>query len=1411
MNRVILSLILLLFSSVAQAQTVSGDRFRLNTGPCVTRSGSGTPEGAVTGNVCDIFIRTDGALSTTIYIKTSGTGNTGWEPVKSAAGTPGTVTSVGASLTGATFTGPVTTSGTLAGTWDSADAKKFLASPTAGAGVPTFRIIDAADIPTLNQNTTGYAASLAVGSQSAGDLFYATGATAITRLAKGASGDVLVSDGSVPSWSKTTGITGVGTLTSGTTGAGFTVKLSVATITGTLDDARLSANVPLLNAANVFTANQTVSKASAKIVINDTADQDPMLAFQSGGAAAGDIQSYLGNLYITAIPTKEIYFRPNSVLALTLASTGAATFAADVTIASTKALYLEGGTDYYLNVSSSVLQYRSAADQRWLIAGAEKMRLASAGVTVAVPVDVDTAGATSYYGLKAGGDRYGLLSLSDVLGGSDHNTILYTAANKSIKFYPGGSLALTLAPTTLAATFAGPVSNVINTADVVALSVRNSSATGYGVSIIGGSATRYALQITDYTTTPAVFSVLGTGETTILGKMALGAPYVPNAQLEITTASGEILRTTFASSYEYYHSVFGNYSATPASSYLAFKVNAGSVNTQAEVLRLKGDLSATFAAGVSATTGSFSGDFSVATTKFTVASATGNTVVGGTLEVGGLATITKTTEQLRLAYDGTHYASFTVNDAGGLTIAPVHAAAVWITGSLDTHGDITPNHSGTFALGSSAYKWSTLDVLEIRAALMSVKETIVAGGGSLLVALGDGLTAAIGDGAGDTTLTVKGNALTNGTFVVLQKPTQFEVMKITSTAGGSAGVYTYTVERDKDGTGRNAWAIGDGVVSLGAAADDGWVEHYATDAGSTTRADSIDGLGYGPSTLYMTRTGTTWNNYAARAKVGNLNGHYGYSTNLYGLAAGNYDVGGSFITVDPTNGVRMLSRIAGPSDVTRFQLAADGSGSLATNAISWTTAGVMSIGGATGWVVSANRIADVAGVVGFDNTVTGGDDIRIWAGDSTPASAEFRVTEAGALTATSATITGEVNATSGYFGDVTNHVHVTSGGISVGTTGAIWGNQDTYNKNSTAGFFLGYSSSAYKFSVGAGGTGRRLTWDGTDLEIASDTVSIDHHGIIVATKSGSAFDYDYAYKFNPGTYVAGAQFGLFAAATTTGPKYRYLGIQNATTDDDGYVQTYIEAKNADAGPTVGRAQILLSAYANSVSDSTTIQFTADNVNVVGTLSLAANNLTMTGTIASTGSRVTKIWADDITLTNNISMPGLSITAGKTLTVSNTLTLQATDSSTLNIGTGGTLGTAAYTASGDYATAAHNHSGVYEPHSDRLTDIAALTATNNYVVVGNGSTWTTTTLPTSFPGASLSSGSCTGGNVVNSWTADGNGLASGFGCTSLATVPAFVALTHQTTQTDQRVSSLEQRIADLEAQVSRLLAILDNKR
>lgn len=94
----------------------------------------------------------------------------------------------------------------------------------------------------------------------------------------------------------------------------------------------------------------------------------------------------------------------------------------------------------------------------------------------------------------------------------------------------------------------------------------------------------------------------------------------------------------------------------------------------------------------------------------------------------------------------------------------------------------------------------------------------------------------------------------------------------------------------------------------------------------------------------------------------------------------------------------------------------------------------------SGWTLAQNRLSAGSGAttVGLDTTSTGGDDIRIFAGNSTPSSAPFRVTEAGALTATSATITGAITATSGSLSGLSVTGLLTMSGassaIAIGTT-----------------------------------------------------------------------------------------------------------------------------------------------------------------------------------------------------------------------------------------------------------------------------------------------------------------------------------------------------------------------------------------
>jgi hypothetical protein len=102
--------------------------------------------------------------------------------------TTGTVTSVSGTgtVSGLTLSGTVTSSGslTLGGTlsvaasnFASQTANTVLAAPNGAAGTPTFRALVAADIPTLNQNTTGTASNVT------GTVAIANGGTGATSAA----------------------------------------------------------------------------------------------------------------------------------------------------------------------------------------------------------------------------------------------------------------------------------------------------------------------------------------------------------------------------------------------------------------------------------------------------------------------------------------------------------------------------------------------------------------------------------------------------------------------------------------------------------------------------------------------------------------------------------------------------------------------------------------------------------------------------------------------------------------------------------------------------------------------------------------------------------------------------------------------------------------------------------------------------------------------------------------------------------------------------------------------------------------------------------------------------------------------------------------------------------------------------
>ena len=190
-------------------------------------------------------------------------------------GGSGTVTSIGGTgtISGISLSGTVTTSGnlTLGGTlsvtpsnFASQTANTVLSAPNGTNGTPTFRAIAVADIPTLNQNTTGTASNV-------------TGTVAVANGGTGTATPALVAGTNVTitgTWPNQTiaasGGGGSGTVTSvdATVPAFLSVSGGPITTSGTLAISYSGTALPIANGGTGATTQQAAINALAGSVQN---------------------------------------------------------------------------------------------------------------------------------------------------------------------------------------------------------------------------------------------------------------------------------------------------------------------------------------------------------------------------------------------------------------------------------------------------------------------------------------------------------------------------------------------------------------------------------------------------------------------------------------------------------------------------------------------------------------------------------------------------------------------------------------------------------------------------------------------------------------------------------------------------------------------------------------------------------------------------------------------------------------------------------------------------------------------------------------------------------------------------------------------------------------------------------------
>lgn len=227
--------------------------------------------------------------------------------------------------------------------------------------------------------------------------------------------------------------------------------------------------------------------------------------------------------------------------------------------------------------------------------------------------------------------------------------------------------------------------------------------------------------------------------------------------------------------------------------------------------------------------------------------------------------------------------NLTVQPAGDLVLDPVG-------------NDVLPASNYDINLGMISRKYLTLHAAELWVETLVAQNTIATIGGRILVGPTTYLSRDMA--TGDTTIYVRHNQMVSGDRAYMEADGKVEFFAITSAPTTiSATEYSYTVTRNLDGSGANAWYAGDALFNTGKAGN-GFIDLYSL-RGVKSASQA------GPTIVGNVRNSATYNDWSEAWAIGNLNGLYGYGTNTVGVGLGKYASGQPNIVIDPTNGVRL--------------------------------------------------------------------------------------------------------------------------------------------------------------------------------------------------------------------------------------------------------------------------------------------------------------------------------------------------------------------------------------------------------------------------------------------------------------------------------------------------------------------------
>jgi hypothetical protein len=227
-----------------------------------TPTGTTNPDGTGTAVAGQLS-----SYSGTIYVFSG----SAWTALSTAGGTVSSVSGTVGSVEVATGTStPVISLATAYGDsvnpYGTKTLKYVLAAPNAANGVPSFRALVASDIPTLNQNTTGSAATLTTARNINGEAFDGSANITVTAAASTLTGTTLNSGVTASS------LTSVGTLASLSTSGNVTVggDLTVNGTTTTINSTTISVDDKNIELGSVATPTDTTADGAGITVKGDT-------------------------------------------------------------------------------------------------------------------------------------------------------------------------------------------------------------------------------------------------------------------------------------------------------------------------------------------------------------------------------------------------------------------------------------------------------------------------------------------------------------------------------------------------------------------------------------------------------------------------------------------------------------------------------------------------------------------------------------------------------------------------------------------------------------------------------------------------------------------------------------------------------------------------------------------------------------------------------------------------------------------------------------------------------------------------------------------------------------------------------------------------------------------------------------